>query len=227
MPCISCPLCLQSGLVVFYEQTEGIPWRLYSPDSDRAQSLIFYRCRHCNLITKDPAVRSTSDQQRRHYQKHNNDLSDMGYREHLMRVIRPLRSLLGENANGLDYGCGPILSIGALMKTEGIDCHSFDPFFFPDQSLLTSDTYDFITCAEVVEHFNDPHNQFQHLYEMLRPDGLLAVMTQLPPPSFKGWWYHRDPTHVAFYSEETFDWIARYWHMSRMVSADNVFILRK
>ena len=172
-------------------------------------------------------MRSTAEQQRRHYEKHNNDLSDAGYREHLMRVIRPLRSLLGENANGLDYGCGPILSIGTLMKAEGIECHSFDPLFFPDDTLLTEDTYDFITCSEVAEHFNDPHKEFQNLYEMLRPGGFLAVMTQLPPLSFKGWWYHRDPTHVVFYSEETFDWIAKHWNMRPVFLAENVFILQK
>jgi hypothetical protein len=46
---------------------------------------------------------------------------------------------------------------------------------------------------------------------MLRPGGWLAVMTErLPQPgAFAGWYYLKDPTHVCFYAEDTFHWIAR------------------
>jgi hypothetical protein len=38
-------------------------------------------------------------------------------------------------------------------------------------------------------------------------------MTLLHPgiERFDTWWYARDPTHLAFYSARTMDWIAQRW----------------
>lgn len=221
-----CPLCLERTLVTHFTQTSSVPWRLYKPGSENPDGLIFYRCATCNLIVKDPRVGTTPEQARAHYAKHNNDLSNTGYRAHLLKLITPLAPLLTANASGLDYGCGPILSIEPLLRELGIECTSFDPFFFPSSAPLTNNSHDFITCSEVVEHFADPIGEFMKLRCMLKPRGLLAVMTQVAPQAFESWWYHRDPTHVVFYSPETFSWIARRLNMSLVVASEDVFILQ-
>ncbi len=45
---------------------------------------------------------------------------------------------------------------------------------------------------------------------MLKPDGILVVMSKLwkELKSFKTWRYAHDPTHVVFYHEQTFRFIA-------------------
>jgi SAM-dependent methyltransferase len=169
-------------------------------------------------------IRATQEQQRAHYAKHNNDISDPGYREHLLRLLTPLLPLLPDGALGLDYGCGPTTSMEVLMKERQIQCHSFDPFFFPQTTLLRERAYDFITCSEVVEHFHEPHKELPRILALLKPGATLAIMTQFPPRAFEEWWYHRDPTHVVFYSLSTFEWIARRWSLDTVVTATNMVI---
>lgn len=222
----SCPLCQEPALQLFFTQRERIPWHLYAPGSETPAGLRFFRCGVCDLITKDPAIRATPEGERLHYAKHNNDLTNPGYREHLMKLIQPLRHNLQPNAVGLDFGCGPTLSIEKLFLEDGIRCSSFDPFFFADTSLLTPQTYDFITCSEVVEHFHAPHLEFTKLASMLNPHGLLAIMTQTVPEGFKEWWYHRDPTHVVFYSPQTFLWIAERWALKVIHQEEHIVLLR-
>jgi hypothetical protein len=62
---------------------------------------------------------------------------------------------------------------------------------------------------------------------MLKPRGLLAVNTQRVPDTFENWWYHRDPTHVVFYSLNTFLWIAAHLKLSLQRNVGPVFIFRK
>jgi hypothetical protein len=211
---------------VHYHQKTAIPWRLYRPGSENAAGLTFYRCPTCNLVVKDPRIHTTAEQARAHYAKHNNDLSNDGYRLHLEKLVDPLLKTLPHHATGLDYGCGPSISIERLLQKQGVACSSFDPIFFPCHEVLKENSYDFITCSEVAEHFTDPRGEFTRLHSLLRPKGLLAVMTQLTPSAFEGWWYHRDPTHVVFYSAATFHWIAQHLGMKILVESGDVFIFQ-
>lgn len=51
---------------------------------------------------------------------------------------------------------------------------------------------------------------------MLNPGGYLGIMTRFYPEihgvpeaeTFANWYYHRDDTHIVFYSPDTFQWIA-------------------
>ena len=225
-PQLLCPLCAEPTLAKHYTQRSSVPWRLYRPGAEKPEGLTFYRCDTCALIVKDPDARTTTEQARAHYAKHNNDLSDTGYRSHLLKLIAPLIPLVPPNAVGLDYGCGPSISIEALLRERGIDCSSFDPFFFPSIEKLNENSYDFITCSEVAEHFTHPREEFAKLRSLLKPRGLLAVMTHIVPPHFEQWWYHRDPTHVVFYSPHTFEWLARHLTMNLIVASGDAFILQ-
>lgn len=217
---------MRPTLSTYFTQTASVPWRLYRPGAEKPEGLTFFRCDTCHLIVKDPDVRATNEQARAHYAKHNNDLSNSGYRSHLLKLVAPLAPLVPPHALGLDYGCGPIISIEAILRERGITCTSFDPFFFQFPEKLTEHSYDFITCSEVAEHFTEPGNEFKRLRSMLRPQGFLAIMTHVAPDDFEQWWYHRDPTHVVFYSRATFEWMARYLCMRIVVASDDVFILQ-
>ncbi|MCC1498350.1 methyltransferase domain-containing protein, partial [Alcanivorax sp. 1008] len=90
--------------------------------------------------------------------------------------------------------------------------------------------YDFVTCTEVVEHFHQPAREFERLTSLLTPTGVLAIMTSLLDDGvdFHTWHYRRDPTHVSFYRQTTFNWIANHYRMQLpdMIS-DSVIFLRK
>ncbi len=223
---IECPLCGSNDVVVHHVATHSVPWQLYAPSSEPRDALHFYRCSCCELIVKDPAVRPTLEQERAHYAKHNNDIRDPGYRNHLCRLVDPVLSHVPEHGIGLDYGCGPSVSIEVLARERGVECRSYDPHFLPVSDVL-NDSYDFITCSEVAEHFACPAGEFERLCGMLKDGGVLGVMTQLVPETFADWWYHRDPTHLVFYSPHAFRWIARRHNLKLFESAGGVFVLRK
>jgi len=64
---------------------------------------------------------------------------------------------------------------------------------------------------------------------LLKKDGWLGVMTCFLTSydAFDSWHYRRDPTHVVFYAEETFQVIAqqRGWHCE--IIAKDVVLFNK
>lgn len=97
-----------------------------------------------------------------------------------------------------------------MLAEAGHRVADYDPIFRPDDRLLQQ-RYEFITCTEVAEHLHRPGEVFARLDAMLKPGGLLSVMTErlTPERDFAGWRYRRQPSHVVFYSDLTIHWIGR------------------
>ena len=85
----------------------------------------------------------------------------------------------------------------------------FDPFYANDPSVFRGN-YDFITATEVFEHLHFPKREIFRLWNCLQLDGILGIMTKLvvDRDAFSTWHYKNDPTHVCFYSRQTFEWLA-------------------
>ncbi len=192
-----CPLCYSERTYLFHER------------QDRAGRREFFRCQDCELVFVPPQFHPTHDEERDRYLQHNNDPSDPRYRAFLSRLFDELNPLLPEGAEGLDFGAGPGPALAQMTAEAGFAAQVYDPIFFPDTGVL-DETYDFITCTETAEHFRDPGRQFRLLDGLLRAPGWLGVMTSMldDPSRFAGWYYHRDRTHLCFYSERTMRWIA-------------------
>ena len=105
-----------------------------------------------------------------------------------------------------------------MLRERGFRAHDYDPYFFPDEDLI-SRQYDFLVSTEVLEHLRRPGEDLARLDSLLKPGGLLGVMTGVleDDASFAGWWYRKDFTHICFYRPETLAWIAdRFgWSLSR------------
>ena len=171
----------------------------------------YFKCRECELVHLHPSQRLSLRSEHERYELHRNDATDPGYVRFLERLALPLIERLPAGARGIDFGCGPAPVLSTLLSAAGFPCVAYDPLFAPDTAPL-SERYDFVTCSEVVEHAYDPSALFATLDRLVRPEGLIGVMTRfhgLEAP-FATWWYKRDPTHVAFYSEATMRWIARH-----------------
>jgi len=188
---MNCPLCHSSNVSLFHE-------------------LIFYGCKECGLVFKDQKNWPSKEVEKARYLEHNNSLDDEGYKNFLLNLADPLTKILKKGALGLDYGCGPVPALSELIGRQGFECSNYDPMFYNDKKLLQK-KYDFITCCEVVEHFHDPANEFKRLRSLLKQGGVLAISTQIVPNNFADWWYHKDITHVVFYSTVTFEWIKKYY----------------
>jgi hypothetical protein len=87
-----------------------------------------------------------------------------------------------------------------------------------------------VTSTEVVEHFKSPYENWQQLTDLVSDDGVLGVMTQFYSQEIKyqDWWYKNDPTHVCFYSQKTFEYIAKTFKFNIVYNdSKSVIIFKK
>jgi 2-polyprenyl-3-methyl-5-hydroxy-6-metoxy-1,4-benzoquinol methylase len=178
----------------------------------------YRRCGSCALTFVPAEQHADAARERARYETHRNSPADAGYRAFLDRLLAPLAAALPRGAEGLDFGCGPGPAASAMMRERGFRMTDYDPFFAPDASALAR-SYDFVVCTEVLEHLRAPGRTLARVDALLRPGGLLGAMTGVleDDAAFAGWWYRKDFTHVAFFRNETLEWIARRfgWRLER------------
>ena len=207
-----CSVCEQDGLRDFL----------------RVDARQYRRCPECGATLMDPAGWLSAPEERAVYALHDNQVDDPGYRKFLGKLVEPLLGVLPPGQQGLDFGCGPGPALAAMLESGGHRVALYDPVFFPDDAVLGRQ-WDFLTCTEVVEHLHHPMAVFRQLDGLLRPGGWLGIMTcfQTDDSRFANWHYRRDPTHIVFYREQTFRWLARYFGWSLSVPRKDVVLLRK
>ncbi len=214
---MDCPLCAAPSAEHVHHRDDPT----YGPRD-------YYRCGRCRLIFLSPEQYLTPDQERARYDLHQNHPEDQGYVEFLSQLVEPLSALLPAGAGGLDYGCGPGPTVSVLLRERGFPTVVYDPVFFPETTLLHR-AYDFVTCTETVEHFYAPRQEWHRFRKLVRPGGLLGIMTGMyrDVEAFRDWWYHREPTHVGFYHAATFEWIAAQWGWDIREMTTRVVILER
>jgi SAM-dependent methyltransferase len=187
-----------------------------------------WQCARCWAVFVAPAQRPSPEAEASYYALHQNQVDDPGYRRFLAGLTGPLLERVPPASHGLDFGCGPGPALAHMLREAGHRMTVYDPLFFPDDVALAA-RYDFITLSEVAEHLHDPAAEFARLFGLLRPGGLLAVMTGFVPPvsGFERWHYHRDPTHVVFYRPSTFRFLAMRHDADCEIPCPNVALLRR
>lgn len=185
-----------------------------------------YHCPGCMLIFADPASRLNAGDEKARYEEHNNGIQYPGYVRFLNQAIDPALPYLNSKMKGLDYGCGPGPTLSILLERQGIGCEDYDPYFYPRE---LDSTYDFIFATECFEHFNYPGREISRLKELLKPGGILIVMTILwnKPEDFPTWHYAKDPTHVSFFHAETFEFVCDRYGFKQLPSNNKRVIILK
>ena len=212
----TCPLCLSSDAMPFYKGGKASRYR------------DFLHCSECDMVFVPRRQLLDAAGQKARYLQHNNEVNDPAYCEFLGRMYYALRPHLCGGARGLDYGCGPGPALQRMMLEDGFEAYVYDIYFYPDESVL-QETYDFITCTETVEHFENPRGELERIDALLRPGGWLGVMTGMLESwdDFPGWYYHRDPTHVNFFSHATMRWISERHTWKARFPSQNVALFQK
>lgn len=134
---------------------------------------------------------------------------------------------LNDGMRGLDYGCGPEPTLSLLLERQGIVCEDYDPLF---ADRILQPPYDFVFSTECFEHFHQPAVEIQKIASLLKPGGLLAIMTErwTTLDEFTSWYYTRDPTHVCFYQTRTLDFVCeRYGFTPVWMDESRAAILRR
>ena len=209
----SCPLCRQRSV------------HHYHQDKHR----YYFQCGHCALVFVAPSQHLPANREKAEYDKHQNAIDDPGYRQFLSRIFAPASRLLENRpTNGLDFGCGPGPALAAMFSEAGHEMALYDVFYHADNTVFTKQ-YDFITMTEVIEHLATPRGELERLWQCLVPGGFLAVMTKLviDREAFKSWHYKNDPTHIAFYSLATLDYLAGWLGAELRIHAADAFTLHK
>ena len=197
---------------------------------DKKNSQVYFQCEQCDLIFLAPRFRLSADNEKKRYELHENDVLEQGYQDFVSELYVAVTDLVQTSAKGLDYGSGKSSAISFLLLTDGFNIKSFDPFFNVDDGDLVPDRFDYIVVCEVAEHFYNPRLEFKKLRSYLKPSGHLFILTSLKtdPIDFKAWSYRRDPTHVCFYSEKTFQWICEHLGFSLFkLQQPNLIVLQK
>ena len=181
------------------------------------KGLDYWQCSLCKATMLDPVQFISSNKEKKHYLKHNNEINDIRYRIFLSNLIEPLKDKISINDMGLDYGCGYAPALADILKKDGFNVELYDPFFFKNENIFCR-KFNFITCSEVVEHFFKPYEEFNKIDSLLATNSWLAIMTSFMTEDylFENWHYRRDPTHVVFYKKITFKIIAnqRNWKIN-------------
>jgi hypothetical protein len=207
-----CPLCKNSN-TLFYHQDDVRSYR---------------QCQNCRLIFVPPKYYLSPEDEKKRYDNHENEPDDLNYRNFLTRLFKPLNEKLELNSNGLDFGSGPGPTLHLMFEEAGHSMSNYD-IFYADKPTVFEMKYDFISAAEVIEHLHHPGRELERLWNCLKTGGFLGIMTKraADKEAFKAWHYIRDETHVAFFSDATFNWLANKWQARVSFSEDDVVIFEK
>ena len=196
---MSCPLCQHSHSSIDY-----------ATDKKRH----YLQCTVCDLVYVAPEYLPSQEREKQEYDLHENNFEDEGYRKFLGKVLTPLSAYISSNKDSelkaLDFGCGPAPVLAQMLEELGVSTRVYDPFFANIPEALEH-TYNIITCTEAIEHFHQPHREWAMFCRLLAENGILAVMTKrvIDKARFASWHYKNDPTHVCFFSESTFQYLAQ------------------
>ncbi|HIP18532.1 MAG TPA: class I SAM-dependent methyltransferase [Sulfurovum sp.] len=171
------------------------------------QQMLYYHCSNCEYIFKHPSVYKEINDQKERYDLHENEDDNEGYRAYFKRFLDFVLSLVQKPKNALDFGCGKSTLLASMLQEEGIDCDYYDPLYHPD-GLDEDKKYDLIVSTEVFEHLQQPKEVFESLLKRLNSGGYLAIQTEFHPNEmgpFMHWYYTQDPTHIVFFTVETFE----------------------
>jgi len=164
---------------------------------------------------KDPSLFPAERAEEARYLKHHNDKDNIDYINHMdtfiARYVKPLKTV----KTVLDFGSGPYPMLQKRLQKAGYKPTIYDPFFHPDLS-YQNHPYDLIILHEVIEHLHHPKAVLKTLLPLLHSGGYLLVHTKFKPRdiALQNWWYTRDVTHVAFYNEDVFAYIASTYHLT-------------
>lgn len=210
-PSPPCPLC--SAPSAFFHRDHRRP---------------YHQCSRCALIHVPPAYHPTPQEEKAQYDLHENDPHDLGYRKFLSGLTVPLLAKLPPHSHGLDYGCGPGPTLSVMMHEAGHSMALHDPIYHPNPDAL-SRSYQFITATDVFEHLHQPARDLDTLHHALKPGGWLGIMTKRAhdKDAFSTWHYIQDPTHVCFWSETTFQWLADQWQASVSFPAPDAVLIQR
>lgn len=172
----------------------------------------YYCCSNCELISKDEDHIISQTDELEIYNNHQNSIEDPKYVEYFYRFLNDaVFPYTTSGKQGLDFGSGPSPVLAQILsRNHDYQMDIYDLFYAPER-VYEGQKYDLVTSTEVVEHLENPIEYFGLFSKLLKPDGILAIMTsfhQNDDLAFLDWHYIRDRSHISFYTPRTMEFIA-------------------
>ncbi len=171
-------------------------------------------CSRCELLKKINILCEKEEKTR--YDKH---VVDSNYFFYMKKIYENFKDYL-KDGNILDFGCGKAKAIESISDRMVI---SYDKYYLKNE--YKNNKYDNIVLIEVIEHISDFYNTLCELIKLLNSGGRIIINTNLHNNQFDKWWYFRDITHVVFFSETTFKYIASKLNLKIITISGNLIVL--
>lgn len=129
----------------------------------------------------------------------------------------------------LDYGGGAGL-LAQRLRDQEFSAITYDPFSTFNE--MPSETFDLITCFEVLEHLPSPKETVTTMAAMLKERGAILFSTMVQPASFEkmglSWWYAGPRNgHISLYSSQSLAHLFALHGMKIASSSENLHIAYK
>lgn len=187
----------------------------------------FYDCSTCFALVKDTCFYLSPEEEKKHYEKHNNDVNDSGYQKFVAPVTQFVLQNQKASDKGLDFGSGTGPVVSKILTDNQFSITQYDLYFEAIEERLQT-KYDYIVCSEVWEHFQQPDKELIQLRKMLHENGRLIVMTLLYSDeiNFETWHYRLDLTHVFIYRKETMEFIAEKFNLELEFISERLIVFK-
>jgi hypothetical protein len=217
---ISCPICNSPSESFF----------------DKQLNIFFYECKNCFLFFKNNFL--NEDEEKKRYDLHDNSIDNQGYVNYLKEFINNYILDYIDNykqTNLLDFGSGSNQVLINIFKKyysnyQNVNLYSYDKYFDNNEN-WKNNKYDIIVTTEVLEHLAKPLEELKLLHDLMNKNSYLIIMTNFhnnDKTDFLKWWYRRDPTHLSFFSLNTFEYLADKLDMQIVKKNNkNVIVLKK
>lgn len=212
MESVKCPLCEFNSSKDFYQTRFNRQ---------------FYKCLRCDLSFVAKSSLISPENEKQHYNQHENSELTPGYEKFLYRTIKPiLQRSKSKSDKILDYGSGPYPMLKFLLNREGYNnVDTYDYYFAPEFPLETQ--YKFIIMCEVIEHIYDLNSVLTKIESLLVPGGYFIVSTQLKAhEDLNRWPYQFDISHISLFSMSTLLFLDNF-NLSLVDEGKDLFIFEK
>lgn len=190
------------------------------------ENRLYRHCKVCDLVFVPKQYFVSTSEEKSKYDHHQNSPDNVGYCRFLDKLLLPLEIHLKSGDTGLDFGSGPGPTLSILMQRRGYVMDIYD-IFYHDTPEVFDKEFDFITSTEVIEHLHNPLEEIKRLWSCVREGGVLGLMSAFRVDDFASWYYKRDLTHIIFFTESTFVWLAKQLDARLIVPESGVVILKK
>jgi SAM-dependent methyltransferase len=174
--------------------------------------IYYFLCSHCGFCFAPEMQRWSMERFERDvynddYYKVDPDYIEVRPRGNAHSLLQKLPRLPSDIRH-LDYG-GGTGCLSQILKDNGWNSATYDPFFNKNTELKSLGKFDFITAYEVFEHVPDVNQLMQTLSLLLAPDGMVFFSTSVSDGYIKNnerinWWYISPRNgHISVFSKQS------------------------